>query len=100
MATEATGLYRYGTLPTDTTFRLIELHPGAADDTVSCALHVIDWPDPPPYEAISYAWRDAKARALLICDGKELEVTKSLLTALKHFRYADRSRYLWADAVW
>ncbi|KAE9375043.1 hypothetical protein N431DRAFT_406149 [Stipitochalara longipes BDJ] len=91
--------YEHEALPTKTSFRVLELLPGVGGDPISCLLRSVHWADLPVYEAISYAWGDPMARAPVIVDGKVLEVTLNLQTALKHFRYHDRSRVLWADAI-
>jgi hypothetical protein len=54
---------------------------------------------PPAYEALSYTWGDPKAKETILCDGKKLEIGKSLFTALRTLRYTDRKRTLWIDAV-
>jgi len=92
--------YEHKALPTKTSFRVLELLPGLEGDPVSCFLRNVHWVELPVYEAISYAWGDPKARAPVIVDGKLLDVTVNLQTALKHFRYQDRGRLLWADAIW
>jgi hypothetical protein len=92
--------YQYEALPTKTSLRVIELLPGVEGDPISCQLHSGQWGDLPVYEAISYAWGDPKARAPVIVDGKRLDVTVNLHTGLKHFRYQERSRVLWVDAIW
>jgi hypothetical protein len=92
--------YLHEALPTKTSFRVLELLPGVEGDLISCRLRSVHWAELPVYEAISYAWGDPKARAPVIVNGKSLEVTVNLRTALKHFRYQDRSRVLWADAIW
>jgi hypothetical protein len=92
--------YQHKALPTKTSFRVLELLPGVEGEPISCLLRSVNWADLPVYEAISYAWGDPKARAPIIVDGKNLDVTVNLQTGLKHFRYQDRSRVLWADAIW
>lgn len=92
--------YRYGNLPTQTSFRVLELLPGLEGDHVSCILHIVDWSNPVEYEAISYAWGDPNDRQPLTCNGSGLDVTRNLYTGLTHLRLQDRSRFLWADAIW
>lgn len=91
--------YQYEDLPTQTSFRVIELLAGQEGNLVSCLLHVVDWSNPLEYEAISYAWGDPSARAPVSCHGKTLEVTHNLRLGLTHVRLQDRSRFLWADAI-
>jgi hypothetical protein len=93
-------LLHYEALPTHTSFRLLELLPEEDGQSIACTLRNVDWAKSPKYEAVSYAWGDPKARAPVIVNGRRLDVTVSLHTALKHLRYRDRSRVLWADAIW
>jgi Heterokaryon incompatibility protein (HET) len=92
--------FQYEDLPTQTSFRVIELLPGQGDSPVSCLLHIMDWSNPLEYEAISYAWGDPSARAPVTCHGKRVEVTQNLHWGLTHFRLQDRSRFLWVDSIW
>lgn len=93
-------LYSYEELPNDASLRVLELLPGAANDPISCLLHVADWSDPPRYEAVSYTWGDAQLRVPIICQGKRFDVTVNLHQALHQFRYEDQSRFLWTDLLW
>jgi hypothetical protein len=90
----------YSALPSRTSFRLLNLLPGEENDPIAYSLVSADWEVPSPYEAVSYAWGNASQRISTYCDGKILEVTKSLHDALFHLRRKDRLRVLWADAVW
>ena len=92
--------YGYGNLPTQTSFRVAELLPGDGTDPVRCLLHTVDWADVFQYEALSYAWGNPDATVPLNCYEKVLHVTENLYSALTHLRFSDRSRYLWADALW
>ena len=96
------SLYLYDDLPKPPpdSFRVAEILPGEGDEPVSCVLHTTDWNDPPKYEAVSFAWGDANAKAKVLCNGKIIEVTQSLYKALSHLRFQDRSRLLYADALW
>ncbi|KAH9220332.1 heterokaryon incompatibility protein-domain-containing protein [Leptodontidium sp. 2 PMI_412] len=91
--------HQHDALPTKTSFRVLELLLGEDDDPISCILRLAEWVDLPAYEAISYAWGDPKARVPVIVDGKWLNVTVNLQTALRHLRYRDRPRLLWVDAI-
>ncbi|KAK4574537.1 hypothetical protein LTR86_001378 [Recurvomyces mirabilis] len=53
------------------------------------------------FEAISYAWGTWAENELvsMVCNGVEVKITPSLADALQRFRYGDRARYLWADAL-
>lgn len=90
---------QYDDLPTQTSFRVIELLPGEEGNPVSCLLHVVDWSNALEYEAISYAWGDQSARAPVTCHRKRVEVTQNLHRGLTHLQFQDQSRFLWADAL-
>jgi hypothetical protein len=92
--------YRYRTLPTHDSFRVMELLPGSKEDQIQIELKTVSWDTPPAYEPISYRWGDRNDVQECICDGKPLTITKSLYSALVHFRSAKTRRILWADAVW
>jgi len=100
MPTVRPDLYPYSNLPTSASFRVAEILAGDTSDPISCLLHTADWTDVPLYEAIFYAWGDPKVTRIVICDGKVIKVTESLYSALTHLRFPDRSRFLWADALW
>jgi len=100
---DPTEPYQYGDLPTETAFRVLELLPGKGNDPISCFLHLADRSQPstfPPFEAVSYAWGNPRIKVPVICHGKRVDVTPNLHSALVHFRYHDRSRFMWADAIW
>jgi Heterokaryon incompatibility protein (HET) len=93
------SLYCYESLPSQTSFRVLELLPGGEDSKIGYKLHFADWNKPPKYEAISYAWGDTGLRISTICDGKTLGITTNLHDGLRHLRRTKTSRLLWADAV-
>jgi hypothetical protein len=92
--------YRYEALASEDHFRVIELQPGAWTDKISFILRTVSWQQKPEYEAISYAWGDLTNVRSSSNEGKDFKITTSLFEALQHFRYEDRPRTLWADAVW
>ena len=92
--------YEYADLQTETSFRVLELLPGKGDAPISCLLRVTDWNDPPPYEAVSYAWGDPKLVVSLKCHGKRLMVGRNLHDGLIHLRLPDKIRLLWVDCLW
>jgi len=100
MADYPKTFHRHDSLPTETWFRVLELQPGSEDDHISVLLHHAHWEESPVYEAISYAWGDPKATTPVIVNGKRLDVTVNLQTVLRHLRYKEKSRILWADAIW
>ena len=96
------SLYLYDNLPEPppNPFRVAEILPGGGDNPLSCLLHTTNWDNPPAYEAITYTWGDANARANVLRDGRLIEGTQNLYRALSRLRYQDRSRFLYADALW
>lgn len=88
-------------LPTPSSFRILELLPGAKDTIIKIRLREADWNDPPAYEAISYCWGSAKDQLVCICESVKLSITRSLYEALMAFRQEGwQTRMLWADAIW
>lgn len=54
------------------------------------------------YEALSYTWGDVKDlanRGEILLHGQEHEITQNLESGLRHLRFKDKPRILWADAV-
>jgi hypothetical protein len=98
--TDLSGDCEYDVLPRAESFRVAELLPGHNGDDTICRLHIAEWESTQEYEAISYAWGDPTSTALVYYEGKTIEVTKSLHAALSHFRYEERSRFIWAYALW
>ncbi|KAF4630015.1 hypothetical protein G7Y89_g8120 [Cudoniella acicularis] len=91
--------------------RLLHLFPGTSSDPLECSLIVVE-----PfvgamlsgrvmtqgliyYEALSYVWGDVTKTEYLICNEKLLEITASLVTALRAVRRPETSRTLWADGI-
>jgi hypothetical protein len=91
--------YDYTKLPDLVSLRVLELLPGTGEEPIICKLHVTDWKDPIPFEAISYAWGDPKIKASIVCNQKKLDVTPNLVDCLHQLRRPNESRYLWADAA-
>jgi heterokaryon incompatibility protein (HET) len=91
--------YQYEPLGKDE-FRILELLPGELEEPISIRLHKSNLKNAREYEAVSYTWGDLKIQISIICDGRALTCTRNLENALKHFRYAETSRFLWADALW
>ncbi|ORY05810.1 heterokaryon incompatibility protein-domain-containing protein [Clohesyomyces aquaticus] len=91
-------LYHYHELH-DGQIRLLQLLPGSHSSPIICSLTVVDIKHSPQYEALSYVWGDPSITEEIECDGRRLNVTVNLRDALRRFRYTDRVRLLWADAV-
>ncbi|EQB47438.1 heterokaryon incompatibility protein [Colletotrichum gloeosporioides Cg-14] len=103
--------------------RVLEVKPGAKGDKLRGSLHhcSVEYVDPEPYNqsfirvryalsmdnlvtpisytALSYTWGEPIFDAMIECDGHEKAITKSLESALLHFRREDESVVLWIDQI-
>ena len=85
--------------------RLLTLSPGPFDSNIHVSLsHVKLEPDnPPPYEALSYAWGSNILSHVVNVNTEDglqsLLVTENLHSALQHLRDSSSPRTLWADAA-
>jgi hypothetical protein len=92
--------FQYSALdPTKREIRLLELHPGAQGEKISCGLMTISLSDDVYYEAVSYTWGDPKKLRTINLVGSDRHVTKTLEIALQHLRYRHAVRRLWVDAL-
>ncbi|KAF1844477.1 uncharacterized protein K460DRAFT_282392 [Cucurbitaria berberidis CBS 394.84] len=90
----------YTTLPSTKSIRLLRLHPGAEDETVSCSLELIeDFRSSPQYHALSYCWGDENDLTELSCNGEASAVINNLYAALHRLRQRKQSTLVWADAI-
>lgn len=90
-------------------FRVIRLLSGDASDPIHCELEIYQLGTPkdpqkygcPLYEAISYVWGNPKdtVEILIGPERQPLLVTRNLFELLNVFRYPDKARMMWADAV-
>ena len=51
------------------------------------------------YTALSYVWGDEKDKRTVAVDGKSLEITATLESALRHVRDLQRVLRVWADGI-
>jgi hypothetical protein len=94
--------YQYQPILPKSEIRILELHaPNPRDPSGS--LHGALFPAKlignPSYEAISYVWGQPNFSETLHLQTGTLGITPNLAAALRRFRYPDRTRRLWADAV-
>jgi hypothetical protein len=82
-------------------FRVLVLAPCQDSESgqVICSLRHVQRAAHPDYDALSYCWGGELKPKHVICDGKTLNVTESLYSALRHLSYTDRERHIWADAI-
>ncbi|KAI0967296.1 heterokaryon incompatibility protein-domain-containing protein [Xylaria arbuscula] len=113
-------MYQYQALASGH-IRIVTLRPGLFEDDVSVILREEKFQPPrhvPQYEAVSYAWDERETTAawderetttawVLLSTATEraanqvtrVTVTRNLDLALRHLRYAERSRDLWVDKI-
>ncbi|PMD31123.1 HET-domain-containing protein, partial [Hyaloscypha variabilis F] len=89
----------YESLPSQSSIRLITLHPSDFKDPIRCTLEVFELASVPPYEAISYVWGDATPRNRLRCNGRRYLVSDNLYDAIRNVRFKDEPRIIWVDAL-
>lgn len=89
--------YIYQSLPSPTSIRLIKFKADNDTDSIVCSFKIADISVPPAYIALSYAWGDTSNTVTIICDGKAIQVTQTLHTALR--RFATTPALIWADAL-
>lgn len=92
-------LYQYRPLLQKSYIRALELHPGQANDIISFELVDIDLKKNPPFEALSYEWKDKTGTVPVQCNQDRLLVTPNCKAALKELRLESGTRTLWIDAV-
>jgi hypothetical protein len=91
--------YQYEPLPNGRWFRILRLLPGQPGDPIRCELDIFAFDDAPAYEPVSYAWGNTALSEEITCGGKQLFITRSLLKALRRFRYERDVRLIWVDAI-
>ncbi|KAF2445504.1 HET-domain-containing protein, partial [Karstenula rhodostoma CBS 690.94] len=93
----------YEPLPHDSEqqyIRTCTLYPGTGNEPVQVELqpHRVG-SDDIPYEAVSWVWGNPLNSTTLLYKGQNISIRKSLEDALRVFRYVDRPRVLWVDAL-
>ena len=66
---------------------------------ICCTLRVVSLFDQLQYEALSYVWGERDTGISILVNGKAVQVTKNLHTALRYLQDDDRERVLWIDAL-
>ncbi|GKT79780.1 ankyrin and HET domain-containing protein [Colletotrichum tofieldiae] len=79
--------------------RLLLLSPGEYEDDLACEIQTVSLLEEVSYEALSYAWGVARPVRKIFIDGHRYQISGNLESALRHLRYADKTRALWADAI-
>ncbi|KAF7671351.1 hypothetical protein GT037_010676 [Alternaria burnsii] len=87
----------------------MQLQPGVVSAPLVCRLKRVGMENPPPYEALSYAWGQS-TDVFTICQEPEMSdttgtlrkvstITRGLYEALIQLRHKTKSRILWVDAI-
>lgn len=81
--------------------RVLDLDPGTDNTPLSGRLqHVLlDDPDKPDYETISYAWGDPDPLDDISVAGKRIPIPIAAGSALRCMRSPDKTRTLWIDCI-
>jgi Heterokaryon incompatibility protein (HET) len=83
-------------------FRILKIFSGSSYQSIlRCELIEASLDNRPGYEAISYTWGGQTPSQIIICEGRQLLVTRNCETALRHFRPGTKGehRLLWIDSV-
>jgi hypothetical protein len=94
--------FKYDPLPSATSFRILKVWPSESEDTLECRLEVADVTNPPQYLALSYVWAEQPGKVSIICNGKRLEITRSLYNCLQNDGVRGEPHQpmpLWADGI-
>ncbi|PMD53075.1 HET-domain-containing protein [Hyaloscypha bicolor E] len=83
----------------DNEIRLLKLHLGVADDPLRCTLLQSCDDHHLPYEALSYEWGAEPYESPIAVNDIPWKISSNLSSALYQFRYPDRDRILWTDAL-
>jgi hypothetical protein len=95
--------YKYESLKTETSIRLLQLQPGEKGG-VQCHLSCVERDLAPPYEALSYLWGGETDKRIIDCGNGQLRVPVNLRDLLnrlllKRPRGPIDVKFLWADAI-
>jgi hypothetical protein len=74
--------------------------PGAPEEIIQVSLHHRSLSSWLTYDALSYEWGESVCQHLILCEGRTLKATTSLLTLLKRLHSPGEARMLWVDAIW
>lgn len=85
-----------------TQFRRLILLPGESgdfDDPLFGTLEMVWSDEAPEYEALSYVWGPTSPAKRMVLNGKEINITPNLDSALRQLRWPSSKRLLWVDAL-
>src|ERR1700712_631419 len=85
--------------------RVVKLRPSTGPGSlIECELEIVDRSSKPVYDCLSYTWGDTTQLSTILVNGKCLQVTENLVTALtslrdwNHEKY-HRNEFIWIDAI-
>ena len=97
---EDRNVFTYDTRLGRDQIRLLQMRPGAGEDTIKCSLSVTTLEEAKGgYNALSYCWGSPELAKQIQCNDATLSVTTNLYDALWQYRENDQDRPLWADAI-
>jgi hypothetical protein len=100
----ASKSHEYTPLTSETSFRLFRLAksqstPSATPDTFAIELFETSLENPPPYEAVSYAWGSNGLDCTVVCNGHQLRVAQTIVDFFQALSGTQSLRTLWIDAI-
>ncbi|MCJ1408686.1 hypothetical protein MMC19_002761 [Ptychographa xylographoides] len=81
------------------TFRLVSIWPGTGEQRIECDFLEVPTGATPKYSALSYAWGDPTATALVWNHGRAIGIASNLDHALRRLRDPVQIRTFWIDAL-
>ncbi|KAI1843968.1 hypothetical protein JX266_009834 [Neoarthrinium moseri] len=85
--------------PWESSIRLIRLKAGGEGDTIECDLFHASLDGSHQFIALSYVWGDYDDRITICVNGRAVNITRHLHTALVHLRNRSSDTTLWVDAI-
>lgn len=99
----ASILYQYTPLSSESSIRLLRLKNYIASQGLMHSIEVdlfeVPIEDSPTFEAVSYAWDHTDARATMLCNEKQLQVSPAVVDMLINLHRISTVRVFWVDAV-
>ena len=99
MAIPNARTYVYEPLSGEREFRLVTLHQGTGDESISLTIEHASLDGKPTYEALSYVWGPQNPAHFVHCNGGSLAIGENLRASLCCLRKPDSTRVLWIDRV-
>ena len=94
--------YSYSPLQSETSTRLLTIHPGRQHTAVVCSLETIDLADnitETGYEALSYAWGSPQEEMTIRVDDRTMLVPRDAYITLTRLRSQEKKRTFWVAPI-